>query len=117
MDLENKFSLTPAFKKAFQQLKAELPDLEENKQEILIWWQIQGQDWIKHFRKLLLEYRQIGYDWQLSPQQKEATQQYYRANEFLIECLNSDCQVSPEIREDIEENLLLPLPPKLNHER
>lgn len=108
LDLERKFSLDTTFNQSFRQLKAELPDPEQDKEEIQTWWQTQGQNWVEQFRQLLLKYRKIGYDWQLNQQQKEASQQYYRANEFLIECLNIDCQISPELRKDIEENLLLP---------
>lgn len=35
--------------------------------------------------------------------------QYYESNKFLIECLRSGCYVSPEVREEIEETLLLPI--------
>ncbi|MCT7964973.1 hypothetical protein NG799_01330 [Laspinema sp. D1] len=36
-------------------------------------------------------------------------EQYYHANEFILDCLNSDCYVSREVREEIEETLLLPI--------
>ena len=40
---------------------------------------------------------------------KTMTRQYYESNKFLIECLKTDCCVSPEVREEIEETLLLPI--------
>ncbi|WP_404800264.1 NACHT C-terminal helical domain 2-containing protein [Amazonocrinis nigriterrae] len=35
--------------------------------------------------------------------------QYYEANKFLVYCLNSFCEVSPEVRSHIEDTLLLPI--------
>jgi predicted NACHT family NTPase len=40
---------------------------------------------------------------------QKSLQQYYDANKLLIECLNSDCYVSREVRESIESTLLLPI--------
>jgi predicted NACHT family NTPase len=34
---------------------------------------------------------------------------YYYANQTLVDCLNTDCYVSREVREEIEETLLLPI--------
>jgi hypothetical protein len=36
-------------------------------------------------------------------------QQYYNANKLLVDCLNSDCYVSREVRQEIEDTLLLPI--------
>jgi predicted NACHT family NTPase len=57
----------------------------------------------------MIEYRNIGHDWQFSDEQKERLQQYYDANKLLVDCLNSDCYVSREVRLEIEETLLLPI--------
>jgi hypothetical protein len=34
---------------------------------------------------------------------------YYDANKLLVDCLNSGCNVSPAVRQEIEETLLLPI--------
>lgn len=47
--------------------------------------------------------------WQFSSTDKELLKQYYDANKLLVECLNSDCPVSPEVRSEILETLLLPI--------
>jgi predicted NACHT family NTPase len=60
-------------------------------------------------RTVLIEHRNIGHDWQFSDEQKELLQQYYDANKLLVDCLNSDCYVSREVRQEIEETLLLPI--------
>ncbi len=58
---------------------------------------------------MIINYRNIGHDWQFSDQQKERLGQYYYANQLLVECLNSDCYVSREVRSHIEDTLLLPI--------
>lgn len=47
--------------------------------------------------------------WQFSEEQKELLQKYHDANNFLLECLNSDCYVSRDVRQYIEDTLLLPI--------
>jgi predicted NACHT family NTPase len=44
-----------------------------------------------------------------SEDQKELLQQYHDANKLLVDCLNSDCYVSREVRAEIEASLLLPI--------
>ncbi|WP_444980520.1 NACHT C-terminal helical domain 2-containing protein [Microseira wollei] len=46
---------------------------------------------------------------EFKPEQKSLLKQYYNANKLLIDCLNSDCYVSREVRQEIEETLLLPI--------
>ncbi|WP_442944134.1 NACHT C-terminal helical domain 2-containing protein [Nostoc sp.] len=36
-------------------------------------------------------------------------QQYYYANQLLIDCLNSNCQLTDVVRQEIEASLLLPI--------
>jgi CRISPR/Cas system Type II protein with McrA/HNH and RuvC-like nuclease domain len=57
----------------------------------------------------MIKYRNIGHDWQFSEEQKELLQKYHDANNFLLECLNSDCYVSHNVRQYIEDTLLLPM--------
>ena len=66
-------------------------------------------NWVKAMRKVMIEHRNIGHDWQFSEEQKEKLQQYYDANKLLVDCLNSDCYISRVVREEIEETLLLPI--------
>lgn len=106
LDLENRFCLDKSFQTAIKKLKNKLPHPEQEKTEIQTWWQIEGKNWVEEFRLILGEYRQIGYDAYLNPQQKEIWQQYYYANQLLVECLHSDCIFSSQLRENIEKNLL-----------
>jgi predicted NACHT family NTPase len=92
---------------SFQQLKAQLPDLANGREYSLQWWQTNGQVWESQFRSMLIEYRQIGHDWKLTPAQLEVIKQYYQANQLLTDCLNSGCRCSSVVRADIEAALLL----------
>jgi predicted NACHT family NTPase len=72
------------------------------------WWLANGKAWREELREVMIKYRNIGHDWQFSNEQKELLQQYYDANKLLADCLNSDCYVSREVRQQIEDALLLP---------
>ena len=94
-------------------LKEQLPYEEiTNKQEkesFKIWWKKNGKTWTKDFRNAMITYRDIGHDWQFNDEQKDLLEKYYIANKLLTECLHQDCYVSPEVRQEIEETLLLPV--------
>ncbi len=64
---------------------------------------------MEQLREVMIEHRNIGHDWQFSNSQKKLLQQYYDANKLLVDCLNSDCYVSREVRQEIEDTLLLPM--------
>jgi hypothetical protein len=93
-----------------KQSRTQLPNISlENRRNFYFWWQINGQEWTEKLRKIAIEDRNIGHDWQFSEAQKKLLQQYYDANQLLVDCLNSDCYVSREVREEIESTLLLPI--------
>ncbi|MBD2033743.1 hypothetical protein H6F76_01515 [Leptolyngbya sp. FACHB-321] len=62
----------------------------------------------------MIQYRNIGHDWQFSLEQVQMLEQYYAANKLLLDCLNSDCYVTRSVREEIEATLLLPQPTAKN---
>ncbi|MCY7276710.1 MAG: hypothetical protein LH702_23985 [Phormidesmis sp. CAN_BIN44] len=72
-------------------------------------WIEKRQIWSDKLGSVLLEHRNIGQDWQVSNRQKKLLRQYYDANKLLVDCLNSDCYVSRDVRQEIEDTLLLPL--------
>lgn len=106
------FNLTfdPKLKYSLQQLKNQLPNFDgEDEQGIEAeWWHANGQAWAEELRNLMLDYGHIRCNWQFSDHQKELLQKYYDANRLLVDCLNSGCEVTPEVRQEIEETLLLP---------
>jgi predicted NACHT family NTPase len=73
------------------------------------WWRTNGKNWAEKLRNVMIEYRNIGHDWQFSEEQKQLLRQYYDANQLLVECLKSDCYVSRDVRQYIEDTLLLPI--------
>lgn len=73
------------------------------------WNKRDSQAWIKQLRTMMIKHQNIGHYWHFSEQQKELLKQYYDANVLLVECLNSDCYVSREVRQEIEDTLLLPM--------
>jgi len=101
---------TPELKRAIQTLKAQLPETSpENRKKMKQWWQANGEAWTEQLRTELIQHRNIGHDWQFNTKQENLLQQYYDANKLLVDCLNSDCYVSREIRQEIEAGLLLPI--------
>ena len=101
-------ALKPKQRQVLQQLKKQLPDPDGNKEIYKQWWKTNGQAWTKQLREMMIWHRNIGHDWQFSEQQQEFLRQYYDANLLLVDCLNSSCNVTPSVRNEIEETLLLP---------
>lgn len=87
-------------------LKNQLPQEED---KLVEWWKLKGSDWTDKLKVAINEYLNLGYNLQFNDAQKELLKQYYDANQLLMEYLNSDSQVSPEIRSHIEDTLLLPI--------
>lgn len=105
LDCTHDLDLTPELQLMLQQLKEQLPNWNALQQ----WWKDNGQDWTEQLRAVMIKHCNIGHDWQLSNNQKKLLKQYYDANVFLVSCLNSDCYISREVREEIEATLLLPV--------
>ncbi|WP_324235757.1 NACHT domain-containing protein [Okeania sp.] len=110
------FDLEPNLEYSLQHLKNKLPNYQQDEQNMNEWWKINGYNWIQELRDIMMAYRNIGHDWQLTQEQMqfneekiELLQKYYDANELLIECLMSDYFVTREVRNKIEEELFLPI--------
>ncbi len=102
-------AVKPELRQALQQLKEQLPDPDGDEEIFKRWWEAKGQAWTRQLRKMTILHCNMGYDWQFTYQQKEVLKQYYDANKLLVDCLNSSCNVTPEVRSQIEETLLLPI--------
>ena len=107
LELERSFPLTEEMQQAFQLLKNKLPDLAQGKEKLIAWWQNNGEDWIIDFRSLISEHRYYGQDWCFDRQQQKFLKQYYLANQFLVECLASDCKVSSDLKTAILAEIML----------
>jgi predicted NACHT family NTPase len=99
----------PELMQALGELKKQLPHPDCDKEIFRQWWEANGEVWTRQLRQIIIFYRNIGHDWQFSEHQKSLLKQYYDANKLLVYCLNSGCNVSPAVRQEIEETLLLPI--------
>ncbi len=95
------------FKQVLQKLKKQLPKIDSNPEQFRDWWKAKSKIWGEQLRDMLIKHRHIGYDWQFNEQQKELLQKYYNANKLLVDCLNIAADVTPIVRHEIEETLLL----------
>ncbi|GJD22643.1 hypothetical protein RIVM261_075990 [Rivularia sp. IAM M-261] len=102
-------TLEDELKRKLQQFKTELPNPKENFDIFKQWWRENGVNWTQKLKATIIEHRNIGHDWQFTKSQKELLEKYEYANKFLMECLNSDCYVSRDVRKQIEDTLLLPI--------
>jgi len=108
LDLSRSLDHNSKLTRSLQELKDELPqDLAD--EEVYRWWQENSQAWMEKLRTVMIEHRNIGHDWQFNESQKKLLQQYYDANKLLVDCLNSSRYVSLEVRQEIENTLLLPV--------
>jgi predicted NACHT family NTPase len=84
-------------------------DPHQQWKEFKQWWQTNGKGWTEKLKLYMTEYRNIEHDWQFSEEQHKLLQQYNDANELLVDCLNSGCSISQNVKQEIEEMLLLPI--------
>ena len=103
------YSLISDLKSGLLPLVNQLPNPKSDLQIHQQWWETNGQIWTQQLRSVMMGYRSIDSEWEVSVRQKELLNQYYNANLFLIDCLNSDCYVSRKVRQQIEDTLLLPI--------
>jgi len=64
-----------------------------------------GKVFVTQLQRIMIEYRDIGHDWDLTEEQKETLERYYKATHLLVECLDVAYVTD---RSAIEERLLLP---------
>jgi predicted NACHT family NTPase len=94
---------------SLEQLKKLLPNLDEDRESLKQWWQVNGQAWASQLRTVMIEHRNIGHEWHLGEGLQELLEQYSNTNQLLVDCLNSNCQLTSAVRQEIEETLLLPM--------
>ncbi|CCQ68148.1 unknown protein [Crocosphaera watsonii WH 0402] len=103
-----KHCLDRKLREILQQLQQQLPDRDLDREIKKQWWKNNGATWKNELRQAMIKYRNIGHEWNFNQQQIELLKQYLTANKLLMECLNSECYVSREVREEIEDSLFLP---------
>jgi predicted NACHT family NTPase len=100
--------LDAGFYKSIQQLRDQLPASHHSQERLQAWWQDHYPAWVEQMERSIAEYRNIHHPWQFSPEQEQVLKRYYDANQLLVDCLNSNCEVTATIRQEIEATLLLP---------
>ncbi len=108
LDLALERNPSPELQILLDNLKSQLPSPRNNSKSFDNWWKTDGQIWNEQLKTVMIEHCNIGHDWQINEAQKTLLQQYLYANKLLVECLNSECYVSWEVRQEIENTLLLP---------
>jgi predicted NACHT family NTPase len=93
---------------SLQQLQDQLPDPKRDRERFQEWWQTNHVAWSERLRGAIALHRNIQHQWHFSPEQQQVLQRYYDANQLLIDCLNSNCEVTAAVRQEIEAALLLP---------
>jgi len=93
---------------SLQQLQDQLPDSKRDRERFQTWWQTNHVAWSERLREAIALHRNIQHPWHFSPEQQQVLQRYYNANQLLIDCLNSNCEVTAAVRQEIEAALLLP---------
>ncbi|MBD2167317.1 NACHT domain-containing NTPase [Calothrix membranacea FACHB-236] len=106
-NLDCDLELSVELRRSLQHLKGQPPEVNDE-QAFKNWWQKNGQTWAAKLRAVMIKHRNISHDWQFSKFQNNLLNRYYDANLLLIDCLNSECYVSREVRQQIEDTLLLP---------
>ena len=109
LDFVLALTLGSELRQSLQQLRDQLPNPDSGEERFKQWGQAKGKAWTKQLRKVMIQHRNIGHDWQFSKEQKQLLNQYYEANKLLLDCLKSASNVTPEVRANIEDTLLLPI--------
>jgi len=102
-------TLEPELERSLRQLKEQLLDAAEDGEKFSKWWKANSQAWAEQLRAVMISFRDVAHSWQFSPQQREALKQYYEANLLIVDCLKSARYVTCTVREEISQQLLLPL--------
>ncbi len=100
--------LDAGFHKSLQQLKDQMPASNQSQERLQGWWKDNYTVWVEQLKDTIVHYRNIHHSWQFSPEQEQVLKRYYDANQLLVDCLNSNCEVTETIRQEIEATLLLP---------
>jgi GTPase SAR1 family protein/DNA-binding Xre family transcriptional regulator len=100
----------PSILQQLEPLRNQLPLIGwDNGWEFELWWDDYGQIWSMKFCKVIFEYINVAPSFQFDSQHVCTIRSYYYANVFLAELLEIENAVSPEARQEIEDNLLLPI--------
>lgn len=98
----------PDVKQLLQEFHKELNHSIQSQEMTDEWWKKEGRSLVEKLKPIDSEVQSV-YHEPLNNSQKKLLRQYYDANNLLVTCLNSDCYVSPAVRQEIQDTLLLPI--------
>jgi Cdc6-like AAA superfamily ATPase len=101
--------LYPEFGKMLVHFSEQVSGRHQKEAEFLIWWSENGHEWNRDYRNLLIKYRNSKHDRKFTLDQAKIIENYCYANHLVIDCLNRSCSVDLQLRNEIEETLLLPI--------
>lgn len=98
-------------KHRLEELRDLLPDYGDDPNAYYDWWQLNGLSWLISLANIMFEKRGIDafLITRLSKEQQKLMRAYYQGNWVVVHCLNGNCSVSDEVKQEIEETLLLPI--------
>ena len=99
--------LDAGFYKSLQQLREQIPPDSNSREKLNQWWEEYHVSWLDQLKKAIADFRNIHHQWHFSPEQEIILEKYYEANQLLVDCLNSNSEVTPAIRQEIEATMLL----------
>ncbi|MBD2744850.1 NACHT domain-containing protein [Coleofasciculus sp. FACHB-1120] len=106
-------SFLTRFQKLYNQINSQFEAVCEyidNLSNLDEWWNENGFDWLEELNDLIISCRDIGYRGLIETKQDTLLlEQYRNANELIVKCLASLPEVDTEIKNEIEETLLLPI--------
>ena len=98
------------FRKFLEDLRDQLPTSDDDLEACFRWWSQNGLVWLSNLYKAI-KYRNLIWinEEQLNQKEKNHFRRYHTLNWLLLDCLNSNCLVTNNVRQEIEDTLLLPI--------
>lgn len=100
--------LEPQLRKSLQTSKEKLPNPQLDQQKFDTWWEINGINWSKDCRSLLIQHRKTTQEWDFSPEEEALIKRYHDAHIVIVNCLNMG-SISTELRQSIWDTMFLPI--------
>ncbi len=97
------------FQRSLQELSEQLSDDDLIRDSFEKWCIDNYANWKKQFQNTIALHQDMGNQWNFDVHQKQVLQNYYDANQLLLDCLGSnDCKVTASTRAEIETRLSIP---------
>lgn len=103
------FDLDPELQQSLKRFKNQIPTPERDDQKYQKWLKMNGKIWTQNLRMAIIQHRNIGYEWQFDLEERKLLKQYYYANKILVDCLQENQKVSHQVKQKVEDTLLLPV--------